>query len=84
MVNTCKRKYYEQTALWKINYLETYEEGQRIRDTIEMIPPDVQSILDVGCGNGAFINILANKYKRVVGLDLSRHALKYVKGHKVQ
>jgi SAM-dependent methyltransferase len=84
MVNTRKRKYYEQTALWEINYLETYEEGQRIRDTIEMIPPDVQSILDVGCGNGAFINILANKYKRVVGLDLSHHALKYVKGHKVQ
>ena len=46
----------------------------------------MQTILDVGCGNGAFINTIAstflNKFDRIVGVDSGIAALKYVKVEK--
>lgn len=73
-----EREYYEQTVLWDKDFQSIPAERERIAKTIELIPPDVRTVLDVGCGNGAFLNALPNKYQ-AVGLDFSKEALKYVK-----
>jgi len=81
-----KDEYYEQSILWDNNFLEISEEKERIEEIIKIMPFSVQTILDVGCGNGAFINTIAstflNKFDRIVGLDSSKAALKYVKVEK--
>lgn len=54
-------------------------ERERIIKTIELIPEDVNTILDVGCGNEAFLAALPDKYD-TVGLDSCKEALRHVKG----
>ena len=51
------------------------------KEAISLIPPDVNSILDIGCGEGTFLSMLNNYF--TVGLDISRTALKYVRTHKI-
>jgi len=81
-----KEEYYEQSNIWDRNFLEIYAEKERIEEIIKIIPSSIKTILDVGCGNGAFINTLANtslnKFDRIVGVDSSKEALKYVKVEK--
>lgn len=82
-----KKNYYEQSCFWNKDYLEYPAEAERINATISIIPADTRTILDVGCGNGAFINTLSttfpDKFERIVGLDPSIEALKYVKPQKI-
>jgi SAM-dependent methyltransferase len=49
----------------------------RTRMFEEMIPESVESILDVGCGDGAITNQLARRWQ-VTGVDTSRTALVHV------
>lgn len=81
-----KKEYYEQSVLWDKNYLEDPAENQRIQEIIEIVPPDVHSVLDVGCGNGVLVNTLTSafpgRFDRVTGLDSSEEALKYVESEK--
>ena len=49
---------------------------------ISMIPDDVKTILDVGCGNGAITNILNEKFD-VTAVDRSKKALSFVQCKKV-
>ena len=78
-----KKSYYEQQALWDKSYLVNSAEKERIEETIKIIPAETQTILDVGCGNGAFVNTLVstipNRFEKVVALDTSDEALRYVK-----
>ncbi|GAB6179348.1 hypothetical protein JCM14036_06670 [Desulfotomaculum defluvii] len=66
---------YENPIIWG-NNPETYQR-QVLQDILDNIPNDVESVLDVGCGDGYITNSLP-KSLRVVGLDSSREALKYV------
>jgi SAM-dependent methyltransferase len=50
---------------------------------LSLIPADVKTILDLGCGNGIITNHLAQKYD-VTGADRSAAALEFVKTKKVQ
>jgi len=50
---------------------------QRIRSTIEAIPSDVESVLDVGCGNGKLTNHLKGRY-RAFGMERVFSALRHV------
>lgn len=82
-----KKKHYEHPDLWSTNYLEIPRERERIEETINAIPPDTHTVLDVGCGNGCFVNTLARlsgRFTRVIGLDSSEEALKYVQTEKVK
>lgn len=72
--------YYEQEKIWG-NSPEKYQ-VQVLFDIIDILPEDVESILDVGCGDGHITNLLP-KNLRVVGVDISEEALKYVKREKV-
>jgi len=76
-------RYYEQKSLWKKDVNSLPAERERLMTTIELIPHEVKSILDIGCGSGAFLNALPTNYK-TVGVDFSREALQYVKTVTVQ
>ncbi len=74
-----EKEYYEQSSLWEqglLDYqIEVIEEIKRI------IPEDVKTVLDAGCGNGVVSNGLAGKYD-ITALDISETALRYVKASK--
>jgi 2-polyprenyl-3-methyl-5-hydroxy-6-metoxy-1,4-benzoquinol methylase len=69
-------KYYEKFN-WESAHLST-----RLKEKIEMIissiPNDVNSILDVGCGDGTISEALNNKFS-VIASDRSINAVKHVK-----
>jgi len=81
-----QKEYYEQTNLCDKNFAKIAAEQERLKEIINIIPSDVNSLLDVGCGNGFIVNFLKkiDKYKKLVGLDISSVALKSVKTEKVQ
>ena len=69
--------YYNLEDIWKQEI--TLGQVNTINQIIELLEElDVKSILDVGCGNGFLINSLPSDIK-VVGMDISEEALKYVK-----
>jgi ubiquinone/menaquinone biosynthesis C-methylase UbiE len=78
------KQYYEIEDFWNHNLMENSEDHTRVIQLINHIPADVETILEVGCGNGAIVNTLRDtgKYSRIVGIDLSETALKYVKVEK--
>lgn len=68
--------YYERH--WQANRLERSAElDEKIRILEELIPSDVHTILDVGCGNGLITNALLERYA-VTGVDRSATALSHV------
>ena len=74
--------YYEIGKLWG-NPLNKREE-QRISDTLELIPTQAKSILDVGCGDGRVANRISVPYRQIIGLDVSMTALRYLKVPAIQ
>jgi len=50
----------------------------RIKKILELIPDDVESILDVGCGDGRVTNALSFRYPLVIGVDISTTGLEKV------
>lgn len=66
-----------------------YTEITDIRDKrklemlFEVMPEDVRSIIDIGCGNGLITNELNQKYD-VLGVDINASKLKYVEGPSLQ
>ena len=73
---TDSREYFEQSQLWG-QEAEPYQ--QRVReDLLDLIPPDVRSVLDVGCGDGFVLSGLDEKIE-AMGVDLSAEAIKHVR-----
>ena len=50
---------------------------EKVRIFREMIPEDVETIVDVGCGDGAITNELGQQWT-VIGVDSSRAALRHL------
>jgi len=76
-----EKEYYNQENLWNVDFLDIRVERERIETIIKMIPENLKSVLDVGCGSGGVINSLPHAKR--VGVDISREALKHVKTEKV-
>ena len=75
-----EKKYYENIEFWSKEIPE--RELHRIKTISSYIPDDVHTVLDVGCGNGIFVNYLKdnfNRFNRIHGMDRSKSAIKYVK-----
>lgn len=70
---------YEIDELWKPENIKD-SDVKRITFLADVLPNDIDSLVDIGCGGGIFINYIKNKkkYKRIVGVDRSLSALKYV------
>ena len=67
--------YYQQASLWSRGP-DDYQ-VQVCADVLQMLPTDVRSVLDVGCGDGFVTDALPGTLD-VVGLDISRAAVAHV------
>lgn len=76
------QQYYEQANVWQ-RHNPSDLEWSRVLETIKMIPAEVKSVIDVGCGDGLLTNQLLDQYEKVLGVDVSNEALKHVKAEKI-
>jgi SAM-dependent methyltransferase len=79
-VNT-ERRYYENDGFWNESALRP-QDGERIAALAGLVPAGVETVAELGCGNGLFANAIAmgkRRYRRVAGLDRSMAALRYVR-----
>ena len=85
-MNSFEKQYYESESFWEGEMLQDPANQLRIRETAAIIPPDVVTLADIGCGNGVFVNYLAENHKQLelTGVDRSETALKYVRVNKVE
>lgn len=68
-------RFYNRSESWG-NTSELYQ-GHVLVDILKILPRDIQSVLDVGCGDGVITNAIPQSI-RTVGIDISEEALKYV------
>jgi SAM-dependent methyltransferase len=83
-MNDFEKQYYESASFWEGEMLQDEANKSRINYTAGLVPEDVKSLVDVGCGNGVFVNYL-HKQRPVVdilGVDRSATALRYVDTNK--
>ncbi|MFM9911772.1 MAG: class I SAM-dependent methyltransferase [Chitinophagaceae bacterium] len=80
-IDNFEKKYYESSRFWEPGALEDTANLERIRITADMVPQDVTSLVDAGCGNGIFLNRLLSERPNIIscGFDRSEEALKHVK-----
>ena len=73
-------EYYEADSFWEGDALKDPGNRRRIEATVNLIPKDVKSLLDVGCGNGLFGHRLQEVRPDILitGVDRSKSALKHV------
>ena len=71
--------YYD--AVWASAEVSASEES-RIRQILRMVPADVETVLDVGCGDGRVTNRFPG-HMDIVALDFSREGLAHVKAPKI-
>lgn len=82
-MGSLEREQYDNVQLWEhLNVSESNKE--RIEEASGMIPEDVKSLADIGCGNGLFLNFLKSNsdIKNLIGIDISEVALRGVKTNK--
>lgn len=79
-------RYYENTELWAIENISAADR-QRIETMADKIPIDARTLIDVGCGNGLFLEHLNSmqerRFERLCGTDRSMAALACVQAEKV-
>lgn len=65
--------------------LEDYGNTIRIQATEAILPQEVQSLADIGCGNGVFGKYLLSKrpHLKIMGVERSEKALTYVTTEKI-
>ncbi len=81
-----EKEYYESPEFWADGMITDNSNRIRVNETIDMIPADVHSLLDVGCGYGVFPNSLSKIRAaiKVTATDRSREALKCVHTEKFE
>jgi SAM-dependent methyltransferase len=79
-----EKQYYENASFWDNHMLEDEANKKRIEFTTDFIPNDVNTLIDVGCGNGVFVNYLKKTKPsiKLMATDRSEMALQFVKTDK--
>ena len=70
-----QKQFYERDALREIPESTRRIEELRYRMLISKVPKGSKRVLDIGCGNGELICMLAEKGHKCVALDLSKNRL---------
>jgi len=75
-----EKEYYEHEGFWDGDMLVDKKNSIRFQETINLVPKDINSLVDIGCGNGIFLNKLKQfgNIKTLLGIDRSSNALKYL------
>jgi len=83
-MNEFEKQYYEDPSFWENEMLQDEVNKGRFKNTADLIPAKVKSLLDVGCGNGVFVNYLSEIRPDILlhAMDRSSKALEYVKTNK--
>ena len=83
-MSSFEKDYYEAEQFWEGEAIHDENNMNRIKETASMIPSDTNSLTDIGCGNGIFVNYLRNQFPTLdlLAIDRSRTALKFVKTEK--
>jgi len=77
-----EKNYYEIPEFWdQDRYLNSPFDRLRFEKALELIPDGIDTILDLGCGNGSFLRLLADKKITGIGLERSRTAVSQIKAH---
>lgn len=73
-------KYNHVEDRWKLKDI-SISDKERMKNTVKIVPKDVSTVADIGCGNGFFVNNLSKitRIKKIVGIDINPIALKHVK-----
>lgn len=84
-MSSFEKEYYEAESFWEGDMLQDFANRERIEVTAKLIPLEVKSIADIGCGNGVFVNFLKEGRPdlQIIGVDRSNTALRYVKTNKI-
>lgn len=85
-MNEFERAYYESPEFWKGEMLQDEANVSRFAATEALIPNGVKKVVDVGCGNGVFVNrlVVSKPEVEVFAVDRSAKALEFVKCNKTQ
>lgn len=76
MSGSAEEGLYENAEFWRPERYDTLA-ADRARHTLDLLPGDVTSVLDVGCGNGLLTNQFAPQ-TQVVGVDRAMAPLVHV------
>lgn len=75
-----EKNYYEIQEFWdQDRYLNSSFDRLRFEKAIDLIPDGIDTILDLGCGNGSFLRLLADKKITGIGLERSKAAVSQLK-----
>lgn len=74
-----KRFYEKEAKLVKFLPEEDPAEEVRVKLALSLIPKNVGSVLDVGCGDGYLCSVLKEKVGMVSGMDISETRIKRAK-----
>jgi len=77
--NQHETSYYEDDAIWSQDFNADPNERARLVAATALIPSGTRSLLDVGCGNGAFLHCVGERVPTLHGIDRSVAALKYLR-----
>ena len=71
-----KKKYIERLGVDKNRRGGYHESDWRRVEYISSLLPEAKSVLDIGIGNGVFLNLLMslNRFQRILGIDIRRHS----------
>ena len=85
-MSSFEKEYYESDRFWEGEMLKDPANRERIVVTASLIPTNIKTLADIGCGNGVFINHLLDNYEnlQLTGVDRSETALKSVRADKVE
>jgi len=80
-----EQQHYEFRQIWDDDWFPE-EDYDRVRKLAKLVPHETKTLLDVGCGNGLFLNFLKSEYpgsfSSLVGVDRSETALGHVRTEK--
>ncbi|MEQ8765862.1 MAG: methyltransferase domain-containing protein [Planctomycetota bacterium] len=77
---------YEQAGFWRPGESMSDHERGRVVQTLSHLPKDIDSLLDIGCGDGKIAHVLSElgRGPSPVQLDFSQKALELCRGPRVR